>query len=295
MSQQFVSIIVTCFNQAHCIENTLESVRSQTYSYWECIVVDDGSTDNSSNIIKEFVNRDDRFSYIYQTNSGVAKARNSGFAKAKGNFINFLDGDDTFLPQKIELQLRVFEDHPKTMICICDHQHYHVSTKKIAYYTFEPIEEFPLKQFLYNWQNGVAFPPHAAMYRRTLWESYEIPFAENYHHRSEDWVFNIIVALKQQPYFFLNKILCTYHHDKANYTADIFNSASSAIYAAFYIQSFLPEGIQSDFLDHTVKKSFNRYVESKKVQLLQSSGNWRLGNILSKPFFELLRFFKKLT
>lgn len=292
MASSLISIIVTCYNQAHCIDKTLKSIAAQTYQNWECIVVDDGSTDNSADVINEVIKNDQRFIYNYQDNQGVAKARNKGFALAKGVFINFLDGDDTFLPEKLEKQLQVFQEHPEVSICICDHQHYNVITKKYAYYKFESLKSYPLKQIVYEWQAGIAFPLHAVLYKRTLWGIKELPFAEDYHRRSEDWVFNIQVALKHKPYYFLHEVLCVYHHDDSNYTADIFNSAGSAIHAAFYIKPLLPLKFQTDFLDHTIRKSMNRYLESKKVEILHSSGNWRLGNRLSKPFFWVKRKLK---
>lgn len=290
MNQPLISIIVTCYNQAYCIANTLESVRAQTYTHWECIIVDDGSTDTSATVIKAFIKQDERFHYVYQNNTGVSAARNTGFALAKGDYINFLDGDDTFLPKKLELQIKCFEEDKDLYICICDHQHYMAGKDTYGYYIYEPLEQNPLSQIIYKWQNGVAFPLHAVLYRRELWSQEEQPYPAGYIGRSEDWIFNILVALKNKKYHFLKEVLCTYHHDDSNYTSEVFNSASSAIHAAFYIQSLLPKEFQSNFLEHTIKKSMDRYVESKKVTILNDSGNWRLGNFITKPFF----WFKKI-
>lgn len=292
MNSGNISIIVTCYNQEHCIQATLASVLSQTYVNWECIIIDDGSIDDSAKVIKQCIKEDERFNYIYQTNAGVSKARNAGFALAKGEYINFLDGDDTFLPKKLEAQLAVFEENPEIFVCICDHQHYDVVKDEYAYYQFEPLHKKPLEQFIFKWQAGVAFPQHAALYKRSLWKAQETPFPEDYPHRSEDWVFNILIALKQKPYYFLKEVLCSYHHDKSSYTSEVYNSAASAIHAAFYINPYLPEKYRKDFLDHTIKKSMNRYLESKKVDILHNSGNWRLGNRLTKPFFWVKRKLK---
>ena len=287
MTTPLVSIIVTCYNQEYYIRQALESILSQTYTNWECIVIDDGSTDDSANVIRKFIKADKRFLYFHQPNAGVSNARNTGFALAKGEYINFLDGDDTFLPEKLALQMRVFEDNPEVDICICNHQHYDARKNVFAYYSFEILEEKPLKQILYKWQNGVAFPLHAAMYRSYIWKEGESPYPKEYHGRSEDWIFNILVALKNKKYYYLSKVLCTYHHDGSNYTNDVFNSASSAIHAAFFIHPFLPKEFQTDFIDHTIRKSMNRYVNGQKVAILHDSGNWRLGNFLTEPFFWL--------
>ena len=290
MENTLISIIVTCYNQAHCITNTLKSVVAQTYTNLECIIVDDGSMDTSAAVIKEFIKDDTRFTYLFQENQGVSVARNTGFKLASGDFINFLDGDDTFLPNKLNEQIQVFEQNPDIAICICDHNHYYEKENKYAYYQFETLAKEPLEQLLYGWQNGLAFPLHAVLYNRRVWGVNEVPFVEDYFGRSEDWIFNIRVALKQFSYFYLNKVLCTYHHDDNNYTSNILKSASSAISAAFFIQKQLPKKYQSDFLDHTIQKSMKRYSESCRVSYLHNSGNWRLGNFLTRPFF----WFKKL-
>lgn len=292
MSKPIVSIIITCFNQENYIVSSLKSVKNQTFENWECIIIDDGSTDKSANLIKDFISGDVRFKYVYQENKGVSLARNLGFEFSKGDFIQILDGDDTLLPNKLMEQLKCFDEDPGLYVCICDHQHYFESKNLLEHYKFESIEEFPLEQLIYKWQNGVAFPPHAALYRRLLWQVDEEFFPSDYKKRSEDWVFNILVALKGKKYKFLDKILCNYHMTRDSYTSDLFNSASSAIHAAFYIKPLLPIQYQNNFIDFTIKKSMDRYLNSKRGEILRESGNWKLGNLLTFPFFRIKKFFK---
>ncbi len=292
MNKPFVSIITTCYNQTHHIRNTLNSVLNQTYSNWECIVVDDGSTDNSKEVIESFQKMDSRFIYVYKTNGGVTSARNYGFKMAKGNFIQFLDGDDSLLPEKLEKQIECFNKNPEIYICICDHQHYYVKQNRYKHYIFTPLKAQPLKQLLYNWQAGVAFTNHAPIYRRDLWHTDEVPFPVDYDGRSEDWIFNVLVALKNKKYYFLNEILCNYHITGESYTSETYNSSSSAIYAAFYLNNIIPEKYKNNFLEHTIKKSMDRYADSKKAAILHDSLNWRVGNFISKPFFFLIRLLR---
>ena len=103
-----VSIIVPVYNSDKYLKECIDSILNQTYKEWECLIVDDGSTDNSAKIIKTYIKGDVRFKYTYQTNKGVSVARNTGFKLASGDFINFLDGDDTFLPNKLKEQVGVF-------------------------------------------------------------------------------------------------------------------------------------------------------------------------------------------
>ena len=292
MSEPLISIIVTCYNQGHCIDRTLESVKTQTYDSWECIIIDDGSTDNSSEVIKRIISDDPRFHYCAQKNQGVAKARNVGFASSRGEYINFLDGDDTFLPQKLERQLEVFKKNPDIFVCICDHQHFWVTENKYDYYRFEQITSFPLKQLLYGWHNNVAFPSHSVIYKKQLWLDKEEPFDLNYKERAEDWVFNIGVALKNKEYFFLDEVLCNYHHSRSNFTANELNNEKAFLNAAIYIYNTFEIPDKRDFINHALERSLLRYSESRKVEFLKSSGSWRLGFALTHRIYKALRFLK---
>ena len=293
MKQPLVSIIITCFNQAHCIANTLKSVVAQTYTNWECIIVDDGSEDDSAEVIKEFIKYDTRFTYLFQDNQGVARARNKGFALATGSFINFMDGDDTFLPDKLKEQIQVFKDNPEIAVCICDHQFYLEKEGVYKYFEFEKLTTKPLEQILFKWNNGVAFPPHAPLYKRSVWEDQEAPFPEDYNHRCEDWVFNVLVALKDVNYHMLDKVLCNYHIGAANFTNNTKSLTTAAIKAALYLKSKLPEQYQEDFIDTTIDNNLSMYLESEKINILQQSANWRIANAISKPFISFLKRVKE--
>jgi len=293
MKNALVSIIITCYNQAHCIAQTIESVKAQTYKGWECIIVDDGSKDTSAWVIQETIGKDLRFKYVFQDNQGVAKARNLGFAMAKGELINFLDGDDTFLPDKLKEQIQVFKDNPEIAVCICDHQFYLEKEDVYKYYEFENLTTKPLEQLLFKWHNGIAFPPHAALYKRELWTLNEFPFPEDYSHRCEDWVFNVLVALKDVNYYMLDKVLCNYHMADANFTNNTKSLATAAIKAALYLKSKLPKQYQEDFIDTTIDNNLNMYLESEKINILQQSANWRIANAISKPFISFLKRVKE--
>lgn len=105
-----VSIITPCYNAALFIERTIESVLSQSYVNWEIIIVDDCSTDESQEIIREYAEKDTRIKLIInQKNMGTAKSRNKAIEVAKGDYIAFLDNDDIWLPQKLEKQIAIMQ------------------------------------------------------------------------------------------------------------------------------------------------------------------------------------------
>ena len=292
MKNSLVSVIITCFNQEKQIIKTLQSILNQTYKEWECLIVDDGSTDNSAKIIKTYINGDVRFKYTYQTNKGVSVARNTGFKLASGDFINFLDGDDTFLPNKLKEQVGVFQKQLDVFICVCDHQFYSESTKKYSYFKFSKIEIKPLEQFLYRWHNSVAIPIHSPLYKRSIWKKNELPFPEDYRYRCEDWVFNVLVALKNKKYYMLDTVLCNYHLGNTNFTNDAKIVAAAAIKAALYLEPILPEQYQENFINTTINNCLDMYLGSQKIKILQGSKNWRIANAISKPFLNFFRSVK---
>lgn len=105
-----VSVIIPTYNRGKFLGAAIHSVLAQTFSDFEIIVVDDGSTDDSAAIIKEI--HDDRLIYIYQDNQGRSNARNFALNLARGSYITFLDSDDLYLPSKLELQVSYLDSHP---------------------------------------------------------------------------------------------------------------------------------------------------------------------------------------
>jgi glycosyltransferase involved in cell wall biosynthesis len=103
------SVIVAVYNGAKTLTQTIESILSQTYDNFELLLIDDGSTDESRNLIEKYL-EDERVKYFKKQNGGVASARNFGIARATGEVIGFCDQDDQWLPQKLEKQIPLFSD-----------------------------------------------------------------------------------------------------------------------------------------------------------------------------------------
>jgi glycosyltransferase involved in cell wall biosynthesis len=113
-----VSVVMTAYNAADYIAGAIESVLIQNYRNFELIVVDDGSTDNTADIVRRFEN--EPIKYFFKTNGGVASARNFGLQKAGGPFIVMLDSDDMMTPDYIARHLEGFERHPEADMVYCD-------------------------------------------------------------------------------------------------------------------------------------------------------------------------------
>lgn len=128
-----VSVITPVYNGARFLRQAMESVLNQSYEDWELLVIDDGSTDDSAASAEEYVRR---FApkvrllrHADQKNHGFGATRNVGLANASGEFIALLDADDVWLPQRLELSIRAFDDHPEVgmvygnVVCIDEHSH----------------------------------------------------------------------------------------------------------------------------------------------------------------------------
>lgn len=111
-----VSIITPCYNASRYISQTIDSVLTQTFTDWEMIIVDDGSKDDSSDIVEKYVKKDSRIRLIQQPNGGSANARNHGIREATGRYIALLDADDLWLPQFLEKQIEFMKE--KNAICV---------------------------------------------------------------------------------------------------------------------------------------------------------------------------------
>lgn len=116
---ELVTIITANYNGREYLARAIESVLGQSYPNIEYLIVDDGSTDDSTDIIKDYASRDSRIQTIFlPRNCGVARARNTGIENSTGKYIAFLDADDMWAPEKVEKQLAVFHRHPKAGVVV---------------------------------------------------------------------------------------------------------------------------------------------------------------------------------
>ncbi|HVW99455.1 MAG TPA: glycosyltransferase [Candidatus Babeliaceae bacterium] len=202
-----VSVIVPSYNYAAFISKALSSVKAQTYRNWECIIVDDGSTDNTRDICNEFCINDPRFKYIYQVNGGISAARNTGVSYADGEFICFLDADD-FLAR------RKFEIHASLLNCRSDVD---VVYSGVRYFLSQEPDMLYFDIFMTNrrWMPEISgagvdiFPilvdrnimaVDSAFFRRSLFKS--VGLANIQMRALEDWDFWVRCALKGAYFYF---------------------------------------------------------------------------------------------
>jgi len=126
-----VSIVIPLFNKEEWVTRTLLSVYSQTYRHWECLIIDDGSTDNSLAVIQDFVNEHaGSWSIISKINEGPSAARNLGIHNAKGEYLAFLDADDVWVPEKLARQVEFMDLHQDVNLSMTNYVIFDTKAKK---------------------------------------------------------------------------------------------------------------------------------------------------------------------
>lgn len=116
MANELVSIVTPVYNAGRFVSLTIDSVLNQTYSNWEMLLINDGSTDNSAEIIEQYVERDPRIKLFSQPNAGSASARNNGIRMARGRYICLLDADDMWDCDFLEMQLLLMKKHNAKLV-----------------------------------------------------------------------------------------------------------------------------------------------------------------------------------
>jgi glycosyltransferase involved in cell wall biosynthesis len=109
-----VSVVICTYNRARLLPRAVESLVWQTLTDWECIIIDDGSTDNTSSYAETLVQIDQRFRYFWQENGGLTAARNAGLTRSTAPWVTFLDSDDEYEPEHLEVRLNLLASEPQT-------------------------------------------------------------------------------------------------------------------------------------------------------------------------------------
>lgn len=172
-TDNLVSIIIPTYNRGSLIQETLESIKHQTYRPLEVIVIDDGSTDQTKFIVEawneDFVGQSDdsfRLRYVWQNNSGGCRARNHGVSIATGDYINYLDSDDIISPNKIKQQVAVLSKQPKGIVAYGDWRAFiaHHDGSIDLFEQSNPIKE---DNALIAWLEGWFVLPHCMLWHRS--------------------------------------------------------------------------------------------------------------------------------
>lgn len=195
LKEPLVSIIIPAYNSEEFISETLDCLINQNYKKWEAIIVDDGSTDNTVEIIKGYAKRDNRFRYIKQENFGTSVARNTGLKISKGEYIQFLDSDDFISKDKISEEILIFNQDLEAEIVYGDYICFANENreKKWIYSRVILNKKNPLWDFAKNWGGELCIPIHCFLYKKYCLESIN-GFDESLTINHEDWDLHLRLA-----------------------------------------------------------------------------------------------------
>lgn len=220
-TKDLISIIVPCYNLEPYINECLQSIYNQTYIYWECIIIDDESTDKSEEIIRKWLSADDRFIYIKQNKTGVSSARNQGLRIAKGKYIQFLDGDDTINKNKFENQIKLFNDNLE--IVVCDYFPYDEETgafRRDRYLTPFPNTSRYKQEIILNWENKLSIPIHSILFKQSLISGPTMLLFDESLPNHNDWHFWVRVFYKSNQVHFSMEAFSNYRIRRQSICSD---------------------------------------------------------------------------
>lgn len=219
-----VSIIIPTYNRAHLICETLDSIIAQTYQDWECIVVDDGSTDKTEILINSYIKIDSRFQYHKRPEhkpKGANACRNYGFELSKGSFINWFDSDDIMLPNKLKLQVKALSEQKDFPYCICQSLWFDNTTnsslglRSKSIYSDNRFEDYCLQK--------VFWLTTAPLWRKTFLMENELSFDESLH-QSQEYDFHIKALSISDNYAVIIEPLVTIMKHSESISHNIYSS-----------------------------------------------------------------------
>ena len=211
MNQPLISIIIPTYNRQSFITATLNAIVSQSYTHWECIIVDDGSTDNTLKIVNEFVKKDTRFKLFQRPNNlpkGANSCRNFGYEKASGNYIKWFDSDDILHSDALQNQLKYFENNPTVDVVVSKIQIVDSKNNKILKTNNIDSNSLILDYFI----NKVSFYVCGPLWKTSFLDKKNL--FDSSISNLDDWDFNLRMLHANPNIYFDNQIIADYiSHD----------------------------------------------------------------------------------
>lgn len=212
-----ISIIIPTYNRAYLISETLDSILKQTYTNWECIVVDDGSTDNTAAVLAKYIEMDNRFQYHQRPvnrKKGANACRNYGFEISKGEYVNWFDSDDLMLVTFLEKQIISIGYDADVSVC------------KLLYYDFDKgigIRENKIysNNLIEDYLIGkIKFYTFTPVWRKIFLKKQEALFDETISNL-DDWDFNLRMLYQEPAIAYLNESLIQYRIHEMSLSCEV--------------------------------------------------------------------------
>ena len=250
MNNIALSVVMPVYNTGIILQETIDSVLNQTFTDWELLIVDDGSTDEvTANILLQ--QNDERIRIIHKKNAGVAEARNTGLANARGKYVAFLDHDDLFVPEKLLESLKVFSEKPDAVLVYSD-------TIPIGdfFNRVIPKQKVDGKIFDSVIKNNPILSMSCSVVDKTFLDLHNIKFDPPCV-PCDDWDFHLQCALYGRIYS-TNQPLVKYRYHDNNLSSNAVKMYYAGISVINKYNALLPELSQYSGLSRrTIRKSLN--------------------------------------
>ncbi|MBF0575876.1 glycosyltransferase family 2 protein [Dysgonomonas sp. GY617] len=269
-----ISIIVPCYNQAQYLPETLQTVLEQAYANWECIIVNDGSPDNTEEVALEWCGKDDRFKYLKKENGGLSDARNYGIKHSLGKYILPLDSDDKISKDYTREAIEVLEKDSAIKLVFCRAQLFGGDNQEweLLPYTYENL--LFVRNCIYC----------SAIYKR---EDYNktVGYNVNMIYGWEDYDFWISLLNKDDKVVKLDKIHFFYR------TKDVSMRTLITKEKEDYLRLQIFKNHQELYLQYI--NPIAQFRELKEFKLIENSLQYRIGGYVLAPFRYISKIFKK--
>lgn len=280
MTSNLISVIIPCYNQGCFLDETLQSILDQSYLHWECIVVNDGSTDHTDAIAHKWLEKDTRFKYFHKQNGGRSSARNLGLENALGEYIQLLDADDLLHPQKFEKSVLKFESE-KSDVVLTNFLRFRKNLKKTrrAFCNLER-QVFTFESILFGWDVHFSIPIHCGMFKKEVVKN--IRFNEKLN-AYEDWFFWLDLYKNVEKTSFINENLAFYRMNPNGTTINHKHMEENLR------KTFL---LIYDSLDDNYKKKFFERIIDELTHSRNKFKNYKDSIFYRKLFYKLKGIFK---
>lgn len=301
MPPPLVTVIIPCYNYGHLIQETLQSVLKQTYANWECLVIDDGSTDNTADVVKRYSLKDKRIKLITQRNGGQSNARNNGLKHAVGKYVQFLDADDLLQDDKLRNQVAYLESNPDVAVVYTEIRYFETDAPEQLLLSRDGKNQNPfpymsgkghaiLDYFLY--QNPIELG--ALLFRKEVID--RVGYFDETIKGVEDWDLCFRIAACNYNFHFLKQaqssILMRYHAESFSTSSEkmtiAFNKLKQKMLSIIIVNDLLTSLSDRDRALKYFAKHMRTLLEGKKfirgfyqlLQLINKTGQVRFYTLL---------------
>lgn len=254
-----LSIVIPAYNASEYLAETIESVLSQTFTDFELLIINDGSTDNTAEIVNIYSEKDNRIKLFSQQNQGVSFARNTGIKIAKGEYIAFLDSDDKWLPNKLAVHMEHFHKTPNLGISFGRVEFITFDGKSTNYFSKSRLFNIAPEHLYYE---NLIITPSNAVIRRTIFDS--IGGFDSNLCGTEDAELFFRIIYKGWKVEGIDRVLTCYRTNQAGISSNLYRMEEDWNKLNSKIQTYAPVFVNQHYKQ--AKAFFLRYLARRTVR-----------------------------